>query len=70
MEQLCWVSFPNLIVVKEDELLRIEPYADIFLTNSNSTQRNWTDKVDISDIKLEPLELKKKVKYDEGEKLG
>ena len=38
----------------------IEPYTDIFLTNSNSTQRNWTDKVDISEINLKPLELVKK----------
>jgi hypothetical protein len=39
----------------------LEPYADVFITNSNSTQRNWTDKVDISEINLKPLsELTKK----------
>ena len=33
----------------------IEPYNDIFLNNSNSTQLDWTDKIDISQIKLKPL---------------
>ena len=59
----------NLVTVKEDDILRIEPYSDIFLTNSNTTQRNWTDKVDISEINLKPLELVKKTKftYEEDE---
>ena len=33
----------------------IEPYNDIFLDNSDSTQLDWTDKIDISQIKLKPL---------------
>ena len=53
----------NLVTVKEDEVLRIEPYADIFINNSESTQHNWTDKVDISEINLKPLELKRKTKF-------
>ena len=55
----------NLVVVSEDEVLRIEPYADIFITGSavTPTTHNWTEKVDISDINLKPLELKKKVKF-------
>ena len=59
----------NLVVVKEEDILRIEPYSDIFLTNTNSTQYNWTDKVDISEINLKPLDLKKKVifSYEEDE---
>ena len=59
----------NLVVVKEEDLLRIEPYSDIFLTNTNSTQYNWTDKVDISEINLKPLDLKKKIifSYEEDE---
>jgi len=59
----------NLVVLKEDDILRIEPYSDIFITNSDSTQRNWTDKVDISEINLKPLELVKKTKftYEEDE---
>tara|TARA_B100000902_G_scaffold274059_1_gene259928 strand:- start:2842 stop:5505 length:2664 start_codon:yes stop_codon:yes gene_type:complete len=39
----------------------IEPYNDIFLENSDSTQLDWTDKIDIEEIKLTPLtELNKK----------
>ena len=53
----------NLVVIKENEKLRIEPYTDIFLTNTDSTQHNWTDKVDISQINLKPLELVKKTKF-------
>ena len=54
----------NLISISDRDdpnKIIIEPYADILLTNSDSTQRNWTDKVDMSEIKLEPLtELNKK----------
>ncbi len=53
----------NLVVIKENEQLRIEPYSDIFLTNTDSTQHNWTDKVDVSEINLKPLELIKKTKF-------
>ena len=53
----------NLVVIKENEQLRIEPYSDIFLTNTDSTQHNWTDKVDVSEINLKPLELVKKTKF-------
>ena len=53
----------NLVVLKEDEILRIEPYEAIFLDNDNTTKRNWTDKVDISEITLKPLELVRKVRF-------
>lgn len=53
----------NLVVLKEDEVLRIELYKEIFITNSDSTQHNWTDKVDISEINLKPLELVKKTVF-------
>ena len=33
----------------------IEPYGDIFLNNPNSVQLDWTDKIDVSEIKLKPL---------------
>ena len=59
----------NLIVLKEDEKLRIEPYGDIFVkpnhtlnigaTAVSPVQHDWTAKVDISDINLKPLELKR-----------
>lgn len=39
----------------------IEPYKNIFLENSDSTKLDWTDKIDIEEIKLTPLtELNKK----------
>ena len=38
----------------------IEPYNDTFIENSDSKQLNWTDKIDVEEIKLEPLtDLKK-----------
>tara|TARA_R110002167_G_scaffold144313_3_gene334476 strand:- start:371 stop:3094 length:2724 start_codon:yes stop_codon:yes gene_type:complete len=33
----------------------IEPYDDIFVNNSESKELNWTDKIDISEMKLTPL---------------
>ena len=33
----------------------IEPYNDIFLDNANSKQLDWTDKIDVEEIKLTPL---------------
>ena len=39
----------------------IEPYNDIFLTNPNTVELDWTTKVDAEEIKLKPLiDLKKK----------
>ena len=40
-------SNPNNII--------IEPYSDLFINNDDSVQLNWTDKVDVSQMKLEPL---------------
>lgn len=33
----------------------IEPYDDIFVNNTESKELNWTDKIDISEMKLTPL---------------
>jgi len=42
----------------------IEPYKDIFLENSDSTKLDWTDKIDIEEIKLTPLtELNKSTMF-------
>jgi uncharacterized protein affecting Mg2+/Co2+ transport len=55
------VSMPD--PVNPNNIL-IEPYNDIFLNNSDSKELNWTDKVDISEIKLTPLtELNKKTLF-------
>ena len=54
--------------------LTIEPYSDVFIINTAGTnlaarsiQHDWTDKVDATQIKLTPIELKKKTifKYEE-----
>ena len=48
----------------------IEPYQDIFISNSDSQEHDWTDKVDTTEIKLKPLtELNAKTvfKYVEDE---
>jgi len=55
------VSMPD--PVNPNNIL-IEPYNDIFLNNSDSQQLDWTDKVDVSEIKLNPLtDLNKKTLF-------
>ena len=39
----------------------IEPYKDIFINNSNSKEVDWTEKIDVSDIKLKPLTTLNKI---------
>jgi hypothetical protein len=46
------VSMPD--PVNPNNIL-IEPYNDIFLNNPDSQELDWTDKVDVSQIKLTPL---------------
>tara|TARA_Y100001937_G_scaffold61778_1_gene84643 strand:- start:661 stop:3543 length:2883 start_codon:yes stop_codon:yes gene_type:complete len=47
-----------------------EPYPDMFISDTSgitlserSIKHDWTDKIDISDIELEPLQLKRFVKF-------
>jgi hypothetical protein len=41
--------------------INFEPYSDVFITDSNIVTHDWTDKVDITEIKLTPLtELNRK----------
>jgi hypothetical protein len=55
------VSMPD--PVNPNNIL-IEPYNDIFLNNPDSDQLDWTDKVDVSEIKLTPLtDLNKKTMF-------
>ena len=35
--------------------IKIEPYQDIFIDSTDSVQLNWTDKIDVSQMKLTPL---------------
>ena len=48
----------NLVtLVDEDnpDNLLIEPYSDVFINSADSVQLDWTEKIDISQIKLTPL---------------
>ena len=65
------VTIPN---PNNAQNLTIEPYSDVFIVNTSGTnlaarsiQHDWTDKVDATQIKLTPIELKKKTifKYEE-----
>lgn len=62
----------NLLVIQDKDNpsnLIIEPYKSIFIDDTESqyiTHKtlDWTSKVDISEMKLNPLKLKKKVLFD------
>ena len=48
----------NLVTLPDENNpnnINIEPYADVFLNSTDSVQLDWTDKIDISQIKLTPL---------------
>ena len=53
----------NLVTLPDENNpnnILIEPYADVFLNNT-ATPLDWTDKIDVSEMKLEPLaDLNKK----------
>jgi len=52
------INMFNLITVPNKENpnnITIEPYNDIFIDNTEIVQHDWTDKVDVSQIKLTPL---------------
>ena len=54
----------NLITLVDEDNpnnIKIEPYSDVFINNSNSVNHDWTDKIDVSEMKLTPLtDLNKK----------
>ena len=58
------ITMFNLVTIPDKDNpnnIKIEPYADIFLNSSDSVQLDWTDKIDISEMKLTPLtDLNKK----------
>jgi len=48
----------NLVTIPDENNpnnIKFEPYTDVFINNPDSIQLNWTDKIDISEMKLEPL---------------
>jgi len=54
----------NLVTLPDENNpsnILIEPYADVFLNSADSVQLDWTEKIDVSEMKLEPLaDLNKK----------
>ena len=60
----------NLVALPQENAneIRFEPYADVFIDNPNGTtleerkiKLDWTDKIDVSEMKLKPLtDLKRK----------
>ncbi|MBP92658.1 MAG: hypothetical protein CMC55_00910 [Flavobacteriaceae bacterium] len=62
----------NLITLQDPvnpSNLLIEPYDDVFAVNPDIKTIDWTKKVDISDIKLKPLDLERRVifQFEEDE---
>tara|TARA_R110002020_G_scaffold382865_1_gene593534 strand:+ start:38 stop:2893 length:2856 start_codon:yes stop_codon:yes gene_type:complete len=63
----------NLITIPQPQNpnnILIEPYEDVFIDNPNGTtlldrsiQHDWTHKIDIDDIDLKPLDLKKSIVF-------
>ena len=54
----------NLVTLPDEDNptnIKIEPYGDVFINNADSVELDWTDKIDVSEMKLTPLtELNKK----------
>ena len=52
------ITMFNLVTLPDEDNpnnIKIEPYVDIFINNSDSIQHDWTDKIDVSEMKLTPL---------------
>ena len=56
--------FNLMIMIDKDNPtnLKIEPYKDIFVDNSDIETLDWTSKVDVSKINLKPIDLKRELK--------
>jgi len=62
------ITMFNLVTLPDEDNpnnIKIEPYADVFITPSLTTKPlNWTDKIDVSEMKLTPLtDLNKKTMF-------
>ena len=52
------ITMFNLVTLVDEDNpnnIIIEPYTDVFINNPDSIQLNWTEKIDVSEMKLEPL---------------
>jgi len=45
----------SMVDENDPDNILIEPYSDIFVTNSNSKRLDWTEKIDASEMELRPL---------------
>jgi len=61
---LTMFNLVSLVDESNPDNILIEPYADVFITNPNSTRLDWTDKIDASQMELRPLtDLNKKTVF-------
>ena len=52
------ITMFNLVTTPDEDNpnnINIEPYGDIFINSADSKELNWTDKIDVSQMKLTPL---------------
>jgi len=58
------ITMFNLVTIPDEDNpnnIKIEPYSDVFINSNDSVQLNWTEKIDVSEMKLTPLtELNRK----------
>ena len=58
-----FITMFNLVTLPDEDNpnnIKIEPYQDVFINSASSVQLDWTDKIDVSEMKLNPLtDLKK-----------
>ena len=45
----------SMVDENDPDNILIEPYSDVFVTNSNSKRLDWTEKIDASEMELSPL---------------
>jgi hypothetical protein len=45
----------SMVDENDPDNILIEPYSDIFITNPNSERLDWTEKIDASEMELQPL---------------
>ena len=58
------ITMFNLVTLPDEDNpnnIKIEPYSDVFINSTDSVQLDWTEKIDVSEMKLTPLtDLNKK----------
>ena len=61
------ITMFNLVTIPDEDNpnnIKIEPYSDVFINSTDSVQQNWTEKIDVSQMKLTPLaDLNKKTMF-------